>query len=238
VSGRDRRARLRRALTGAGPAYWTYVRVIRRARRALFIARLQAQASLRGSSISVDIAPDVALGRHIRAEIVPGTSGNRLVIGPESRLQDDVSLWFRGGSIEIGRNTAIRRGAVLTSAGRLVVGDDVLVSWGCVLHCHESLVVEDFAVLSEHVTLVDSKHLRTALDVPLLHQVESAPSQIGKGVWIGAKALVVAGVHVGDGAVVAGGAVVTEDVEPWTLMAGNPARRIREIGPREAHPRS
>jgi acetyltransferase-like isoleucine patch superfamily enzyme len=226
---------LRRAVERSGPAYWGMVRGLRRARRAALIARLRAQAAARGSAIDVEIAPDVALGRRIRVEIVPGTTGNRLAIGPQSRLQDDVSLWFRGGTIELGADSAVRRGAALNSSGRLVIGDHCYVSWGCVLHCHESLVMEDYAGIGENVTLIDSNHVRTPIDVPFIHHLRSRPTRIGRGVWVGAHAIVGAGVDVGDGAVVGGGAVVTGDVEPWWLVAGNPAQPVRRLEVREEH---
>jgi maltose O-acetyltransferase len=59
---------------------------------------------------------------------------------------------------------------------------------------------------------------------------KTAPITIGSGVWIGIRAVVLPGVTIGDGAVVAAGAVVTADVEPNALYGGVPARRIRELG--------
>ena len=57
----------------------------------------------------------------------------------------------------------------------------------------------------------------------------SAPVRIRRGAWIGARAIVLKGVTVGVGSVVGAGAVVTKDVPDWTIVAGNPARVIREI---------
>lgn len=56
-----------------------------------------------------------------------------------------------------------------------------------------------------------------------------APIHIGKNVWIGANATVLAGVRIGDGAVVVAGAVVTKDVEPNTIVGGVPAKIIKKI---------
>lgn len=55
------------------------------------------------------------------------------------------------------------------------------------------------------------------------------PVQIRDDAWIGAKAIILKGVTIGEGAVVAAGAVVTKDVAPYTVVAGNPARVIREL---------
>lgn len=60
-----------------------------------------------------------------------------------------------------------------------------------------------------------------------------APVTIGDGVWIGARASILPGVTVGDGCIVAAGAVVTVDCEPRGLYAGVPARRVRDLAPGE-----
>ena len=58
-----------------------------------------------------------------------------------------------------------------------------------------------------------------------------APVRICEGAWIGARSIILKGVTIGAGAVVGMGSVVTHDVPPRTIVAGNPARVIREIGP-------
>ncbi len=60
-------------------------------------------------------------------------------------------------------------------------------------------------------------------------QPPPAPIRIGKKVWIGANATVVPGVSIGDGAVIAAGAVVTKDVPARTVVAGVPAKVVKEI---------
>jgi acetyltransferase-like isoleucine patch superfamily enzyme len=59
--------------------------------------------------------------------------------------------------------------------------------------------------------------------------LEALPVTIGAGVWVGARAMIMPGVTIGDGAVIAAGAVVTKDVPPNTLVAGVPARIVREL---------
>ena len=49
---------------------------------------------------------------------------------------------------------------------------------------------------------------------------------IGNDIWIGARVTILPGVHVGDGSVIGAGAVVTKDVEPYSIVAGNPAKKI------------
>ncbi|TPN76148.1 CatB-related O-acetyltransferase [Mesorhizobium sp. CU2] len=57
--------------------------------------------------------------------------------------------------------------------------------------------------------------------------LKAGPLEIGNDVWIGRRAIIMPGVHIGDGAVVGAGAIVTKDVAPYAIVAGNPARLIR-----------
>ena len=62
-----------------------------------------------------------------------------------------------------------------------------------------------------------------------------APIVTGKNVWIGSSVTVVPGVHIGDGAIIGAGSVVTKDIPPYTIAAGVPARVIRKIDPKTDH---
>ncbi|WP_409574838.1 acyltransferase [Thiobacillus sp.] len=63
--------------------------------------------------------------------------------------------------------------------------------------------------------------------------VNSAPVVICSRSWIGARVIITKGVVIGEGGIVAAGSVVTKDVPPYTIVAGNPARVIRELTPDE-----
>jgi acetyltransferase-like isoleucine patch superfamily enzyme len=62
---------------------------------------------------------------------------------------------------------------------------------------------------------------------PPTRDIAKGPITIGNDVWIGSRAIVLSGVKIGDGAVVGAGAVVSKDVEPYAVVAGNPAKLIR-----------
>jgi len=195
-------------------------------RRLWFVVRVEVRARSVGSSIDLALAGGVRLGRRITVEIQPGTH-NRLHVGEASNIGDDVVLHFLGGTMDFGSGVIMRKGSWADSSGVLSVGDGVFIGTGTFLHCAEQTTVEALAVLAERVVVTDSRHLRTGAGVPAFHHVKATPTSIGENAWLGAHAVVTAGVRVGAGTVVGASAVVTEDVADGWLAAGNPARPVR-----------
>ena len=112
-----------------------------------------------------------------------------------------------GLNIRVGRKVFINQACVLNDIGGIDIGDDVMIG--------------------PRVSLLTSGH---PLDPERRRrQIVAAPIVIERGVWLGAGATVLQGVTVGADAVVAAGAVVSRDVPPRTLVAGVPARVVREI---------
>jgi acetyltransferase-like isoleucine patch superfamily enzyme len=135
--------------------------------------------------------------------------------------------------------------------GRVVLGDYALVH-GARIICESEVTIDDYALVSWNVVLMDS--YRVPLDpdarrarvqqVPTLAprrlEVEAPgrPVRVGRGAWIGFDSCVLPGVTVGDGAIVGARSVVDTDVEPFTIVAGNPARLVRRLTAEEmAHGR-
>jgi len=107
------------------------------------------------------------------------------------------------------------------------VGRSVFVNQACILNDIGGIEIGDEVMIGPRVSLLSSGH---PLDPGTRRrQILAAPIVIERGVWIGAGATVLQGVTVGADAVVAAGAVVTRDVPPRTLVAGVPARVVREI---------
>jgi acetyltransferase-like isoleucine patch superfamily enzyme len=221
-----------RLLSRASRPYWSIIVLGRRTRRAHLIAAVKLQAILRGGWVDIDIAPDAAIGRRVRVEVDPGTR-NRLVIGARAMLRGDIEIWLRNGSVEIGEQTELRRGVAVNSSGSLIVGREVLLSFGVVVHCAAQVRVEDCAIVGEYSTLTDSRHLRTPPDVHVLHHVKARPTRIGRNAWLGAQTIVASGVDIGDSAFVGGASLVNRDVPPGWLVAGNPAVPVRELAVEE-----
>src|SRR5438552_4999706 len=104
------------------------------------IARVRVLAYMVHASVDLDVAPDVGLGRRVKVRVDQGST-NRLTMCSGSRLEDDVFIWLRGGRIEIGPGTEVRRRCTMDSSGLLRIGGDTVLSWGAVLHCAKELVI-------------------------------------------------------------------------------------------------
>lgn len=135
----------------------------------------------------------------------------------------------RGGHIRVGRLAlrAITAPVELGAApgGRLVIGDRVFVNSGATIVAHHSIEIGDDARIGDLVAIYDTDHhpLEDGADA------DAGPVSIERNAWLGRGVIVLPGVTVGESAVVAAGSVVTGDVAPLTLVAGNPARPVREL---------
>lgn len=112
------------------------------------------------------------------------------------------------------------------------------VSFGQDVHvaCVEKIVIRDNVLVGSRVTVIDHDHgiyssvankASEPLSIPALRPLNSAPIYIGNNVHIGENAIVLKGVTIGDGSVIAAGAVVTKDVPMFAVVAGNPAKVIK-----------
>lgn len=118
------------------------------------------------------------------------------------------------GSIRVGTNLAINHGAFLIGRSGIDIGNDVVISAGAML-------------------VAAGLDPRT-FGREQLPEYADTPIRIADRVWIGAGAIVLGGVSIGKGAIVGAGSVVTRDVPDHVIVAGNPARVVREIEQRHS----
>ena len=114
-----------------------------------------------------------------------------------------------------------------TDCGKNIkIGKRVFINACCCFQDQGGIVIGDDALIGHHVVLATLNH---GLFPEQRKDLYPAPIIIGKNVWIGANATVLAGVNIGDNAVIAAGAVVTKDVPANTVVGGIPARILKEV---------
>ena len=146
-------------------------------------------------------------------------SENRIEVGCNSMFASRVVYERSGARLKIGATTFVARG-LLSIAECVDIGDDVLISWGVTILDHHSHSL----VRSERKHDVE-EWLRGRKG---WKGVRIAPVKVENWAWIGFNVSVLAGVTIGEGAIVGACSIVTKDVPAWTVAAGNPARLIRE----------
>jgi acetyltransferase-like isoleucine patch superfamily enzyme len=132
---------------------------------------------------------------------------NAFSLGSDSVVEDYAVVNNGMGAVHIGARTFIGISNVLI--GPLQIGNDVIVA--------------------QHVVFSGLNHTYTDVNRPIKDQPTSfAEIVVEDEVWIGANAVITAGVRVGKHSVVAGGSVVTKDVPPYSIVGGNPARVLKQ----------
>jgi acetyltransferase-like isoleucine patch superfamily enzyme len=149
-------------------------------------------------------------------------------------------LWRHPETFEIGSGVFIGDQAILQGRfdGRCVIGDHVWVGPQSFFDARD-LVLEDYVGWGPGARVLGSMHTGVPADVPIIQtDLTIRPVRIGAWSDIGVSVVVLPGVTVGRGAIVGAGAVVTTDVDPFTIVAGVPARvvRRREGVPAEEQP--
>jgi acetyltransferase-like isoleucine patch superfamily enzyme len=139
-------------------------------------------------------------------------------------------IYRKHGSISVGNNTRFWPGVKLSCEGtpaqaaRMVIGQRVQIGDNTQIHCGSKLTIDDNVMISWSCNIMDR-------DFHPLDQGEEIrrPVHIGKNAWIACQVTILKGVTIGEGAVVAAGSIVTRDVPPYTVVAGNPAKIVKYL---------
>lgn len=138
-------------------------------------------------------------------------------------------------NVTFGPDLHLGAGSVLWAPQKLTLGRGVYIGKGCTIEADGT--IGDYCMIGNRVGIVGATdHDMTKIGMPIRKApwVGDAPARlsrefaIGHDVWIGFGAVILSGVSISRGAVIAAGAVVTHDVGPYEIVAGNPARRIRK----------
>ena len=130
----------------------------------------------------------------------------------------------------VGRNVKLDEGSVFTYR-TISIGDDVFIGRNCIMQSeHGSIVIGDRVMFGPGVNIHGGNHDISVGNTPMRFRTKEPGSdgevRIGNDVWIGSNAIILNKITIGDGAVVAAGAVVTHNVPPLAIAAGVPAKVI------------
>lgn len=182
----------------------------------------------------------------------PGEIPKNVVLDETAYCETTFSFYFyrshRAGGVEYGRGASTYLGTMFDVGpnGRVKLGDYALVH-GARIICDSEISIGDYTLISWNVVLMDTYRLpqsvperrqeleRVSLREPRLAsaKVPARPIHIERNVWIGFDACILPGITIGEGSVVGAKSVVTENIPPFTVVAGNPARVIRQLNPGE-----
>ena len=145
----------------------------------------------------------------------------KLTIGSGTIFGGAISSDRPEAEVTIGSNTFIGN-SLFVCASRIVVGDDVLISWGCTIVDHNSHATE-WGNRARDVA-------DTMNGIKDWSHVNISPVIVENKAWIGFNVIILKGVSIGEGAIVGAGSVVTKDVPAYCVVAGSPARIVRQAG--------
>lgn len=151
-------------------------------------------------------------------------------VGPDCVFEAGV-LVFHPENVALGRNVYVGHYSILKGyhRNRLEIGDESWVGQQCFLHAAAGLFIGRQVGIGPGVKILTSRHAESPRERPIFEApLEFLPVTIEDGADLGVGAIIMPGVTIGRGAQVGAGAVVTRDVPPYAIVAGAPARLLRE----------
>ena len=144
----------------------------------------------------------------------------QVVIGDNTMQEARIYFDKENAIVSIGNRCFIGYSKIVCSEN-VTIGDDVLISWGCTIVDHNSHSIYWDERCDDVINWIHGKKNWSNVNIK--------PVKIGNKVWIGFNSIILKGVNIGEGAIVGAGSVVTKDIPPYTIVAGNPAKIIRKI---------
>jgi acetyltransferase-like isoleucine patch superfamily enzyme len=170
----------------------------------------------------------------------------RLAIHREMAKREAFARWpihgnvleaLREGRLEIGAHALFEPGVWITAPGTACVriGEGTFLNMGVMVAAERLVEIGDHCMLANGCFVTDSSHRFDDPDKPITWQgfQSKGPTRIGDNCWLGANVVVTSGVTIGERCVVGANSVVTKDVEPYSIVAGAPARLLRKVEYRE-----
>lgn len=179
--------------------------------------------------------------RHLEHDWFSRPLPANFVLGDDSFLYSSFAFLHCASTalsgVKIGRNSGIYHGTFfdLGPDGEINIGDYCSVV-GAIFVTNSKVSIGDYSFLAHEVVIADHHWSvppggRLAASATV-SSTRDMCVEIGSNVWIGAQAILLGSLRIGEGSIIGAATVVTEDVPPYTLCAGNPARLIRKLWPK------
>jgi acetyltransferase-like isoleucine patch superfamily enzyme len=139
---------------------------------------------------------------------------HQVSLGARCVLEPDIFFRFNG---------------IWESGPAITIGDDSFIGTGCEFNARKKIAIGSHALIASGCRFIDHDHGYSSRTQPMAEQVDGGedPIILENDVWLGVNAVVLKGVTIGRGAIVAAGSVVTKSIGAYEMWAGVPARKIR-----------
>jgi acetyltransferase-like isoleucine patch superfamily enzyme len=166
---------------------------------------------------------------HKNSKLAPTAVINNLVgdpgkirIGQGVFIRGELLIYPSGGEITIGNNCYVGEGSRIWSANKVTIGDNVLISFNVTISDTDAHEMDSVERAEGYRQIFENGHSAVT-------SIPNEPIVIGNNAWINLNSVILKGVSIGEGAIVAAGSIVTKNVDPYTLVAGNPAKPIKKL---------
>lgn len=149
---------------------------------------------------------------------------------PRHKLFNFIKVnWIRVQGGKVGKGLTFYPGIKINPARNIVLGDDVDLAWGVLITTGGGVEIGDRTLIGYNTQIFSANHVIPGNRGNIFGSGHDKKKvTIGKDAWIGAACIILPGITVGDGAIVAAGSVVTKNVKEYTIVGGNPAKLIKE----------
>lgn len=160
-------------------------------------------------------------GSILKGSIYKTYENSIIQVGNHCLIEGLLTTYTPNSKIILGDKVFIGKNTLLGSANSIEIGNHVLISFDCVIQDSDTHHINPLLRRDDTTNWIQGK--KNWENLP------TKPIKIGNDVWIGARSIILKGITIGDGAIIGAGSVVTKNVEPYTIVAGNPAQFIKLI---------
>jgi acetyltransferase-like isoleucine patch superfamily enzyme len=143
-------------------------------------------------------------------------------IGNDTHVHSHLMLFGHGGEITVGNDCYLGEQSKIWSAAKITIGNRVLIAHNVNIHDNNSHPIDAEERHKDFKSIISSGFRQ-------VNDLNEKEVIIGDDVWIGFNSTILKGVRIGNGAIVAACSLVTKDIEPYTIVAGNPAVVIKQL---------